>query len=136
MAQQLDGGRVRRERDECGVPLIFGEVFTGFRLAPGGAQEYFGVKADMVLYGKTVAAGLPIGVVCAKKDLMRRFDPDHPMRIAYVVGTFSAYPHAMGGMNAFLQWVTTPAAAAGRPSARATSSTNCSRRPSISSATR
>ena len=90
---------LRQVCDECGVPLIFDEVFTGFRLAPGGAQEYFGVKADMVLYGKTVAAGLPIGVVCAKKDLMRRFDPDHPMRIAYVVGTFSAYPHAMGGID-------------------------------------
>jgi len=43
----------------------------------------------MVLYGKTVAAGLPIGVVCAKRGLMRRFDPEHPMRIAYVVGVFS-----------------------------------------------
>lgn len=97
--------------DECRVPLIFDEVFTGFRLAPGGAQEYFGVKADMVLYGKTVAAGMPIGVVCAKRGLMRRFDPEHPMRIAYVVGTFSAYPQAMGAMNEFLHWVTTPEAA-------------------------
>ncbi|MFM9967025.1 MAG: aminotransferase class III-fold pyridoxal phosphate-dependent enzyme [Burkholderiales bacterium] len=98
--------------DECRIPLIFDEVFTGFRLAPGGAQEYFGVKADMVLYGKTVAAGVPIGVVCAKRGLMRRFDPEHPMRIAYVVGTFSAYPLAMGAMNEFLHWVRTPEAAA------------------------
>ena len=50
--------------DEAGVPLIFDEVYTGFRLAPGGAQEYFGVRADMVVYGKTVAGGMPIGVVC------------------------------------------------------------------------
>ena len=77
---------------DCEVPLIFDEVYTGFRLAPGGAQEYFGVRADMVVYGKTVAGGMPIGVVCGKPTLMRRFDPERPMRIAYVVGTFSAHP--------------------------------------------
>lgn len=103
--------QLRKVCDECRVPLIFDEVFTGFRLSPGGAQEYFGVQADMVLYGKTVAAGLPIGVVCAKRGLMRRFDPEHPMRIAYVVGTFAAYPQAMGAMNEFLNWVMTPGAA-------------------------
>jgi len=97
---------LRRVCDESGVPLIFDEVYSGFRLAPGGAQEYFGVKADMVLYGKTLAAGLPIGVVCGTRALMRRFDPEHPMRIAYVVGTFSAYPAAMGTMSEFLSWVT------------------------------
>jgi len=102
---------LRRLREVCsaaGVPLIFDEVYTGFRLAPGGAQEYFGVRADMVIYGKTVAGGLPIGVVCGNKDLMRRFDPEHPMRIAYVVGTFSAHPAVMGSMNEFLRWVTLP----------------------------
>jgi glutamate-1-semialdehyde 2,1-aminomutase len=103
---------LRKVCDECNIPLIFDEVFTGFRLAPGGAQEYFGVKADMVLYGKTVAGGMPIGVVCAKRSLMRRFDPDHPMRIAYVVGTFAAYPQAIGAMHEFLSWVTTPEARA------------------------
>jgi glutamate-1-semialdehyde 2,1-aminomutase len=94
---------------EAGVPLIFDEVYTGFRLAAGGAQEYFGVRADMVVYGKTVAGGMPIGVVCGTKALMRRFDPEHPMRVAYVVGTFSAHPAVMGAMNEFLQWVTDPA---------------------------
>lgn len=89
----------------CGVPLIFDEVYTGFRLAPGGAQEYFGVRADMVVYGKTVAGGLPIGVVCGTHALMRRFDPDRPMRMAYVVGTFSAHPAVMGAMNRFLRWL-------------------------------
>jgi glutamate-1-semialdehyde 2,1-aminomutase len=97
--------------DESGVPLIFDEVYTGFRLAPGGAQEYFGVPADMVVYGKTVAGGMPIGVVCGKTALMRRFDPDRPMRIAYVIGTFSAHPVVMGAMNEFLTWVTQPAVA-------------------------
>ena len=94
---------------EAGVPLIFDEVYTGFRMAVGGAQEYFGVRADMVAYGKTVAGGMPIGVVCGSKALMRRFDPEHPMRVAYVVGTFSAHPAVRGAMNEFLQWVTDPA---------------------------
>ncbi len=91
--------------------MIFDEVYTGFRLAPGGAQEYFGVQADMVVYGKTVAGGMPIGVVCGKKELMRRFDPERPMRIAYVIGTFSAHPVVMGAMNEFLRWVIQPATA-------------------------
>jgi len=101
--------RLRAVCTEAGVPLIFDEVYTGFRLASGGAQEYFGVRADMVVYGKTVAGGMPIGVVCSTKTLMRRFDPEHPMRVAYVVGTFSAHPAVMGAMNEFLQWVTDPA---------------------------
>ncbi|BCA52882.1 hypothetical protein W02_00220 [Nitrospira sp. KM1] len=92
----------------CDVPLIFDEVYSGFRLAPGGAQEYFGVRADLVVYGKTVGGGMPIGVVCGKKELMRRFDPDHPMRLAYVIGTFSAHPLVMGAMNEFLRWVVRP----------------------------
>src|SRR5215469_14178871 len=72
-------------REACtaaGVPLVFDEVFSGFRLAPGGAQEHFGVTADMVVYGKTIAGGFPIGVVCGKRELMCRFDPKHPMRLA------------------------------------------------------
>jgi glutamate-1-semialdehyde 2,1-aminomutase len=97
---------------EHDVPLIFDEVYTGFRLAVGGAQEYFGVRADMVVYGKTVAGGMPIGAVCGSARLMRRFDPDRPMRLAYVVGTFSAHPAVMGAMNEFLHWVTEPGAAA------------------------
>ena len=92
----------------CDVPLVFDEVYTGFRLAPGGAQEYFGVHADMVVYGKTVGGGMPIGVVCGTSALMRRFDPDRPMRMAYVVGTFSAHPVVMGAMNEFLRWAAEP----------------------------
>ena len=98
-------------REVCtasGIPLIFDEVFSGFRLAPGGAQEYFGVQADIVVYGKSVAGGMPIGVVCGSKALMRRFDPERPMRIAYVIGTFSAHPVVMGAMNEFLNWIVEP----------------------------
>jgi len=101
------GEWLRKLREVCtaaGVPLIFDEVYTGFRLAPGGAQDYFGVRADIVVYGKTVAGGMPIGVVCGKSALMRRLDPDRPMRMAYVVGTFSAHPGVMGAMNEFLHW--------------------------------
>ena len=104
--------RLRAVCDDAGVPLILDEVYTGFRLAPGGAQEYFGVRADMVVYGKTVAGGMPIGVVCGTSALMRRFDPDRPMRMAYVVGTFSAHPVVMGAMNEFLRWAVEPAIAA------------------------
>src|SRR6266404_7767555 len=100
--------RLRAVCRDAQVPLIFDEVYTGFRLAPGGAQEYFGVSADMVVYGKTVAGGMPIGVVCGKKALMRRFDAERPMRIAYVVGTFSAHPVVMGAMNEFLNWLVQP----------------------------
>src|SRR4030095_3679608 len=89
---------------------IFDEVYTGFRLAPGGAQAFFGVEADLVVYGKTVAGGMPVGVVCGSGALMRRFDPDRPMRIAYVVGTFSAHPLVMGAMREFLEWATSPGA--------------------------
>jgi glutamate-1-semialdehyde 2,1-aminomutase len=100
--------KLREVCTACDIPLIFDEVYTGFRLTPGGAQEYFGVRADLVVYGKTVAGGMPIGVVCGKKELMKRFDSEHPMRIAYVIGTFSAHPLVMGAMNEFLRWVTRP----------------------------
>jgi glutamate-1-semialdehyde 2,1-aminomutase len=64
----------------------------------------------MVVYGKTVGGGMPVGVCCGKTELMRRFDPERPMRLAYVIGTFSAHPHVMGAMNEFLRWVSTPRA--------------------------
>ena len=94
--------------DECDIPLMFDEVYSGFRLAPGGAQAYYDIQADIVMYGKTLGGGMPVGVVCGKRDLMRRFDPSHPMRLAYVVGTFSAHPLTTGAMNEFLNWVTEP----------------------------
>ena len=89
--------------DERGIALIFDEVFVGFRLAPGGAQEYFGVKADMVTYGKTLGGGLPIGVLCGKRAWMRRFRDDAPADICFARGTFNAHPYVMGAMNAFLK---------------------------------
>jgi glutamate-1-semialdehyde 2,1-aminomutase len=101
-------------RETCkasGVPLILDEIYTGFRLAPGGAQEFFGIDADLIVYGKTIAGGMPIGVVCGRSWLMRRVDPDRPLRMAYVVGTFSAHPLVMGAMREFLAWIEGPEAA-------------------------
>ncbi len=87
---------------ERGIVLIFDEVFVGFRLAPGGAQEYFGVRADMVTYGKTVAGGLPIGVLCGRSRFMRRFREDRPADICFARGTFNSHPYVMGSMAEFL----------------------------------
>jgi glutamate-1-semialdehyde 2,1-aminomutase len=102
---------LQRLREVCtarGIPLIFDEVFTGFRLAPGGAQAYFGVRADMVTYGKTLGGGLPVGVVCGRKDLMRRFRDDRPTDICFARGTFNSHPYVMGAMHEFLQRLDTP----------------------------
>ena len=96
---------------ERGIVLIFDEVFVGFRLAPGGAQEYFGVKTDLVTYGKTLGGGLPVGAVCGKKHLMKRFREDRPADICFARGTFNSHPYVMGAMNEFLHALDEPAIA-------------------------
>jgi glutamate-1-semialdehyde 2,1-aminomutase len=85
------------------IVLIFDEVFVGFRLAPAGAQQYFGVRADMVTYGKTLGGGLPVGVLCGRKDLMKRFREDRPADICFARGTFNSHPYVMGAMCEFLE---------------------------------
>ncbi|MFT3905849.1 MAG: aminotransferase class III-fold pyridoxal phosphate-dependent enzyme [Steroidobacteraceae bacterium] len=95
--------QLRAVCSERGIVLIFDEIFVGFRLAPRGAQEYFGIQADMVTYGKTVAGGLPIGVVCGKHELMQRFRPDRPADVCFARGTFNSHPYVMTAMNAFLR---------------------------------
>ena len=87
---------------ECGIVLIFDEIFAGFRLAAGGAQEYFGVRADLVTYGKSVGGGLPVGVVCGRRELMRRYDEGHPADVCLARGTFNSHPYVMGAMHEFL----------------------------------
>ena len=94
--------QLREVCTERGIALIFDEVFVGFRIAVGGAQEYFGVRADMVTYGKTVAGGLPVGVLCGKHQLMRRFRDDRPADICFARGTFNSHPYVMGAMYEFL----------------------------------
>ncbi|MEY4751527.1 MAG: hypothetical protein RIQ60_3741 [Pseudomonadota bacterium] len=96
---------LKKLREVCtarGIVLIMDEIFVGFRLAPGGAQEYFGVKADMVTYGKTLGGGLPVGVVCGRADLMKRYREERPADICFARGTFNAHPYVMGAMRAFL----------------------------------
>ncbi|TPV97195.1 MAG: aminotransferase class III-fold pyridoxal phosphate-dependent enzyme [Myxococcales bacterium FL481] len=94
--------RLRQVCTERNIVLIFDEIFVGFRLAKGGAQEYFGVQADMVTYGKTLGGGLPVGVLCGRADLMRRFREDQPTNVCFARGTFNSHPMVMAAMNAFL----------------------------------
>ncbi len=100
--------QLRAVCDERQIPLIFDEVFVGFRLAPGGAKDYFGVQPDLITYGKTLGGGLPVGVLCGRRALMKRFDPDHPADICFARGTFNSHPYVMGAMTEFLQRLETP----------------------------
>ncbi len=93
---------------EAGVPLIMDEVFLGFRLAAGGASAYFGVYPDLVTYGKSLGGGLPVGVLCGRAELMKRFRTDRPADVCFARGTFNAHPYVMGAMNAFLRAIDTP----------------------------
>ena len=94
--------KLRAVCTERGIVLIFDEVFSGFRLAPSGAQAYFGIQADIVTYGKTLGGGLPIGVVCGKRALMKRYRDDRPTDICFARGTFNAHPYVMAAMHEFL----------------------------------
>jgi len=94
--------------DERGIVLIFDEVFVGFRLAPGGAREFFGVQPDLITYGKTLGGGLPVGVLCGRGDLMRRYSPDHPVDVCFARGTFNSHPYVMGAMAEFLNRIDAP----------------------------
>jgi len=78
--------------DENGTLLIFDEVMTGFRLAKGGAQELFGIKADIVVFGKVIGGGLPVGAFAARNEIMNYLAPVGPV---YQAGTLSGNPLAM-----------------------------------------
>jgi glutamate-1-semialdehyde 2,1-aminomutase len=93
---------------EAGIILIFDEVFVGFRLAPGGAAQYFGVEPDLVTYGKSLGGGLPVGVLCGRAQYMRRFKEDRPVDVMLARGTFNSHPYVMGAMNVFLRRLETP----------------------------
>jgi glutamate-1-semialdehyde 2,1-aminomutase len=104
------GAWLRRLAEVCrkaGIVLIFDEVFVGFRLARGGAAEYFGVAPDMITYGKTLGGGLPVGVLCGRHDLMKRYREDRPVDVCFARGTFNSHPYVMGAMNAFLRFLDT-----------------------------
>lgn len=86
--------------DDNGILLIFDEVMTGFRLARGGAQELFNVKADIVTFGKVIGGGLPVGAFAARKEIMDYLAPIGPV---YQAGTLSGNPLAMAAGLAMLE---------------------------------
>ncbi len=77
---------------ENGALLIFDEVMTGSRLAKGGAQELFGIQADIVCFGKVIGGGLPVGAFAAREEIMNYLAPLGPV---YQAGTLSGNPLAM-----------------------------------------
>lgn len=84
--------KVRQLCSQNGALLIFDEVITGFRLAAGGAQEYFGVTADLVTYGKIIGGGMPVGAYGGRREIMECISPIGPV---YQAGTLSGNPLAM-----------------------------------------
>ncbi len=91
--------------DEKGILLIFDEVITGFRLAPGGAQQYYDVTPDVTVFGKILGGGFPIGAFCGSREIMERIDPHMYQRPNYSFhgGTFSANPISMAAGLATLK---------------------------------
>jgi glutamate-1-semialdehyde 2,1-aminomutase len=90
---------LRQLCDDNNILLVFDEVMTGFRLAPGGVQEILGVKADIVTFGKVVGGGLPVGAFAGKAEVMNHLAPDGPV---YQAGTLSGNPLAMAAGYAML----------------------------------
>ena len=93
---------LRKLCDKSGALLIFDEVITGFRLALGGAQEYFGVRADLVTFGKIIGGGMPVGAYCGSRALMEQVAPCGPV---YQAGTLSGNPVAMAAGLAQLTYL-------------------------------
>lgn len=102
---------VREITRQSGTLFVFDEVVTGFRFGPGGAQDYYGVDADLATYGKVVGGGMPVGVVSGKAEYMDTFDggdwsygddsfPEKP--VTFFAGTFVRHPLAMASLKAML----------------------------------
>ncbi len=91
---------LRRLCDENNTLLIFDEVMTGFRLAKGGAQELYNIKADIVCFGKVIGGGLPVGAFAARNEIMNYLAPLGPV---YQAGTLSGNPLAMAAGLTMLQ---------------------------------
>ncbi|MGH7582810.1 MAG: aminotransferase class III-fold pyridoxal phosphate-dependent enzyme, partial [Gemmatimonadales bacterium] len=83
---------LRRETERSGSLLIFDEVISGFRLARGGAAEYFGITPDLATFGKVIGGGLPVGAFAGRREVMRHLAPQGPV---YQAGTLSGNPTAM-----------------------------------------
>ncbi|RKS53625.1 glutamate-1-semialdehyde 2,1-aminomutase [Gillisia mitskevichiae] len=91
---------LRRLCDENDILLVFDEVMTGFRLAPGGVQERLDVRADIVTFGKVIGGGLPVGAFAARAEIMDHLAPIGPV---YQAGTLSGNPLAMAAGLAMLE---------------------------------
>ena len=94
---------LRRLADEHGALLVFDEVMTGFRVAPGGAAQYYGVTPDLTTLGKVIGGGLPVAAYGGRRDLMCRVAPCGPV---YQAGTLSGNPLAMAAGIATLATLT------------------------------
>jgi len=104
---------IRQLTLDAGALLIFDEVVTGFRFGPRGAQEFYGVEADLVTYGKVIGGGMPLGVVSGKAEYMDTFDggswqygddsfPEAP--VTFFAGTFVRHPLVMASLKAMLEF--------------------------------
>ena len=100
--------------DRAGCALIFDEIITGFRMAPGGAQEAFGVRADLATYGKIIGGGLPFAAIAGSAKWMDALDggfwqfgdDSYPgAGVTYFAGTFVRHPLALAAAKAALQWI-------------------------------
>ncbi len=96
---------LRKLCDAHGALLIFDEVITGFRVAYGGAQALYGVRADLTTFGKVIGGGLPVGAYGGRKDIMDKVAPLGPV---YQAGTLSGNPLAMAAGNAMLEKLARP----------------------------
>ena len=106
-------GRLTAESDTA---LIFDEVITGFRIGPGGAQQHFGVQADLATYGKVVGGGMPIGAIAGRAEYMDGLDGGYwafgddsqpEVGMTYFAGTFVRHPLAMAASRAILSYIKT-----------------------------
>jgi glutamate-1-semialdehyde aminotransferase len=102
---------LREWTEKEGIVLIFDEVVCGFRVAPGGSQEYYGIQADLASYGKVVGGGLPIGIIAGKRRFMDALDGGHwqfgddstpPAGVTYFAGTFVRHPLAIASARAVM----------------------------------
>jgi len=96
---------LRKACDKHGVVLIFDEVMTGFRVALGGAQAYYGITPDLSTFGKIIGGGMPVGAFGGKREIMERISPLGPV---YQAGTLSGNPLAMAAGLTTLRLISRP----------------------------
>ena len=103
--------KLRKFTQQKEIALIFDEIITGFRITPGGAQEWFEIEADIVVYGKAIGGGLPISMICGKADFLDTVDggfwsygdDSHPQtELTAYGGTFCRHPLALAACRAVL----------------------------------